>query len=258
MITDRGYEVATKDDSYGDLCASLPLRLKDLQMRRVLASGQSVATFTVCVLMAMASTANAQDIEPRAYSNAPVGVNFLMAGYAYTQGGLAFDPSLPVTNVNLTTSNAFLAYTRVIDFWGKSGKFDVVAPYTWLSGSADFSGVTMQRVVNGFADPLFRLSINLYGAPALTMKDFASYKQDWIIGASLRLSMPSGQYDESRVVNIGTNRWSIKPEVGVSKAVGAWTLELTAGATVYSGNKDFYGRVTRLQDSLYSSQSHAI
>ena len=183
----------------------------------------------------------AQDIEPRAYSNAPVGVNFLIAGYAFTRGGLAFDTSVPVTNPDLKTSNAVLAYARVLDLWGKSGKVDVIVPYTWLSGTADFQGGTISRTVNGFANPLFRLSVNLYGAPALTLKEFADYQQDLIVGASLQISAPWSQYDSSRVVNIGTNRWSFKPEVGVSKAEGPWTLELSAAATLYTDNNDFYG-----------------
>jgi hypothetical protein len=214
--------------------------------------------FIVCTLMAGLSTAYAQDIEPRAYSNAPVGMNFLIAGFAYTRGGLAFDPALPLKDPQLDTYNAVLAYARVLDLWGKSGKVDAIVPYTWLEGSADLDGQTVEREVDGLADAKFRLSINLYGAPALTLKEFTKYKQDLIIGASLQVSVPSGQYDSSKLVNIGTNRWSFKPEVGVSKAVGPWTLEVSAAATLYTDNKDFFGGNTRSQDPLYSLQGHTI
>ena len=214
--------------------------------------------FIVCTLMAGLSTAYAQDIEPRAYSNAPVGMNFLIAGFAYTRGGLAFDHALPLKDPQLETYNAVLAYARVLDLWGKSGKVDAIVPYTWLEGSADLDGQTVEREVDGLADAKFRLSINLYGAPALTLKEFTKYKQDLIIGASLQVSVPSGQYDSSKLVNIGTNRWSFKPEVGVSKAVGPWTLEVAAAATLYTDNKDFFGGNTRSQDPLYSLQGHTI
>jgi outer membrane putative beta-barrel porin/alpha-amylase len=227
-------------------------------MRRVLAMRQAVASLTACALMAIAFNAGAQDIEPRAYSNAPVGVNFLVAGYGYTQGGLPSDPALPITNDDLKTSSTILGYARAVGLRGKSGMFQVIVPYMWLSGQADFAGKPVQRVVNGFADPLFRLSINLYGAPALTLKDFADYKQNWIVGAGVRVSAPLGQYDESRLVNIGVNRWSIRPEMGVSKAVGQWTMEITAGATLYTHNKEFFGGLIRSQNPLYSSQAHAI
>jgi hypothetical protein len=211
-----------------------------------------------CVLTGGVSPARAQDIEPRAYSNAPVGVNFLIAGYAYTRGGLSFDSAIPITNANLNTSNVVLAYAKVLDLWGKSGKFDVIVPYTWLSGSADYQGEPVQRTVSGVANSAFRLSVNLYGAPALTLKEFADWEQDLIIGASLQVWAPWSQYDSSKIVNIGTNRWSFKPEVGISKAVGPWTLELQAAATFFTDNPDFFGGNTRSQDPFYSLQGHLI
>jgi hypothetical protein len=174
----------------------------------------------VCLVMAGLSIACAQDIEPRAYSNAPVGVNFLIEGYGYTRGGLALDPSLPVKNPKIETSSAILAYARVLDLWGKSAKFQVVMPYTWLSGSADYNGQTVRRVAEGLSDARFRLSVNLYGAPALTLKEFADYEQDLIIGAGLSASVPLGQYDATRLVNIGTNRWSFTPEVVLPRLWG--------------------------------------
>ena len=204
------------------------------------------------------STVQAQEIEPRAYSNAPIGVNFLIAGYAYTEGAVPFDASLPIKNANLKTSSAVLAYARVLELWGQSAKFDAIVPYTWLSGSAEAAGEAVERNVAGFADPRFRLSVNLYGAPALTLKEFKDYEQDLIVGASLQVSVPSGQYDESKLVNIGTNRWSFKPEVGVSQALGPWTLEAQAAATFFTDNDDFFRGNTRSQDPLYSLQGHVI
>ncbi len=209
-------------------------------------------------LLAAALSASAQDIEPRAYSNAPIGVNFLVAGSTYTRGGLAFDTALPISDVNLTTSSAVVGYARVLELGGQSAKFEIVAPYLWLNGSANYIGQPVERVVNGFADPAFRLAVNFHGAPALTLKEFAGYEQDLIVGGSLRVIVPGGQYDDTRVVNIGMHRWSFKPEVGVSKAIGQWTLELTAAATLFTRNADFYGGGTRSQDPLYSVQGHAI
>jgi hypothetical protein len=218
----------------------------------------AIAALALCALIAHAPAARAQDIEPRAYSNAPVGVNFLIAGYVYTEGGVSSDGSLPLTNPQLQTSNALLAYARVLDFWGKSAKFDVIAPFSWLSGSADYEGQPLQRQVSGFNDPAFRLSVNLYGAPALGLKEFGTYQQDLIVGVSLRVTAPLGQYDDTRIVNLGTNRWSFTPQVGVSKALGRWTLEGTGAVTLFTDNSDFYGGNDRSQDPLYSLAAHAI
>jgi hypothetical protein len=208
--------------------------------------------------LACAGAARAQDIEPRAYSNAPVGVNFLVAGVAHSSGGLSLDPSIPVTDAQLDTNIAVLAYARVLDLWGVSGKFDVVVPYASLSGTADYAGAPVQRSIHGFANSAFRVSANLYGAPALTMADFAAYRQDLIVGASLQVVAPTSQYDPSRLVNIGTNRWSFKPEIGVSKAIDRWTVEGQAAVTLYTDNTDFYGGSTRSQDPLYALQGHVI
>jgi hypothetical protein len=209
-------------------------------------------------LMVNGTAVRAQSIEPRSYSNAPVGVNFLVGGYAYTQGGLAFDSSAPITNPDLATSSAVVAYARTLNVWGKSGKFDVIVPYTWLSGSAEYRGDPVQRQVNGLADPLLRLSINFFGAPALTLREFKSYEQDLIVGASVQVSVPAGQYDDTKVVNIGAHRWSFKPEIGISKALGQWTLEGTAAVTIFTTNNDFFNGNQRSQDPLYSLQAHAI
>jgi hypothetical protein len=204
------------------------------------------------------SPAYAQDIEPRAYSNAPVGVNFFIAGYAYTRGGLAFDSSLPLANPNLSTSSAVVSYATVLDLWGKSAKFDVIVPYTWLSGSAEYQGQSIERIVDGFGNPAFRLSVNFYGAPALSAKEFASWEQDLIIGASLRVWPPCSQYNDSKLVNIGTHRWTFKPEIGISKAVGPWTLEVAAAAMFFTDNDDFFGGNSLSQNPIYSLQGHLV
>jgi hypothetical protein len=241
----------------------------DGRMRRVIGAAYSRADSrsyrscrpgmtAACALLCTLSVGHAQDIEPRAFSNAPIGVNFLIAGYAYTRGALAVDSALPITDTEINTSSAVFAYARVLDFWGRSGKLDIVIPYTWLSGSATYAGEPLERVVAGFGDPKLRLSVNFYGSPALDLKQFKGWKQDLIIGANVQVSMPWGQYDDSRLVNIGTNRWFVKPELGVSKAVGALTLELSAAATLFGDNTDFYGGRKRSQDPIYSTQGHLI
>jgi len=228
-----------------------------MSVRRLIGTAFRRAQAALAVFALALPAAWAQDIEPRAYSNAPIGVNFLIAGYAYTRGGLSFD-TLPITDAHLTTSNAVLAYARVFELFGQSAKVDAIVPYTRLRGSAAYLGDPIERDVDGFTNPAFRVSVNLYGAPALTLKEFAGWQQDLIVGASLRVTVPWGQYDDTRLVNIGTNRWSFKPEVGVSKALGPWTLEVTGAVTFFTDNDDFYGGRTRAQDPLYSAQVHAI
>lgn len=214
--------------------------------------------FIAACLFVTGPRASAQELEPRSYTNTPVGMNFLIAGYSYTDGSVSFDPSLPIENAKLRVDSGTLGYARALDVMGMSGKISAVVPYVGLSGSAELNGQSQTRDVSGFGDPQLRFSVNLYGAPALTLKEFADYHQDLIVGASVQVSPPLGQYDDDKLVNIGTNRWSIKPELGVSKALGPLILELTAGVTFYTDNDDFFGGQTRGQDPLYSLQGHAI
>ena len=215
-----------------------------------------IAALRAAALVAAASSAHAQDLEPRAYSNTPVGLNFLIAGYAYSQGGLSTDPALPIQDAELRIHGAVLAYARSLDVWGNAGKFDVIVPYAQLSGTALVAGAPRSRDVSGFGDPRFRFSVLLYGAPALSLKEFADYRQDLIVGTSLQVSAPGGQYDPARAVNIATNRWSMRPEIGIAKALGAFTLELSTGVTFYTTNHDYFGGKTLEQAPIYSVQAH--
>ncbi len=212
----------------------------------------------VLAILALPCLAAAQDIEPRAFANTPVGVNFLVGGYAWTRGGLSTDPSIPLTQARLRTSSLLLGYAHSFSLLGMSAKVDAIAPFTWLSGDALLAGEPIERTVSGFGDPRFRVSVNFLGAPALTLEEFERWRQDLIVGASFQVSVPAGQYDTSRVVNLGTNRWSFRPELGASKAFGPLTLELTGAATFFTDNADFAGGRTRSQAPILSVQAHAI
>ena len=204
------------------------------------------------------SGVQAQEMEPRAYSNVPVGVNFLVMGYGHSEGGVAVDPSVPLTDANIRVDTAVAAFVRSLNVLGRSAKLSVAVPYAWVSGTARFEGRDRQREVSGPGDARVGFSINCLGAPALSLKEFSTYRQDTIVGASLELSVPTGDYDSDKVLNIGTNRWSLTPELGISKAKGPWTAEFSAAAAFYSDNNDYFGGKTREQDPIYSLQGHVI
>ena len=209
------------------------------------------------LLLAPMSCALAQSMEPRAYSNLPVGMNFLLVGYAYSEGELGFDASVPLQDGRTRVHAMPLAYVRSLDILGKAANIALVLPLVSLKASASLDGATeVEREVSGLGDPALRLAVNFLGAPAMSAAEFASYRQDLIVGASLSLSAPLGQYDKDRLVNIGTNRWSVKPELGLSQALGRWTLELAAGVTWFTRNDEFFNGNRREQDPLYSAQAH--
>jgi len=197
-------------------------------------------------------------MEPLQYTNSPIGLNFLITSYAYQTGSVLADPSLPVSNVKATVDTAVLAYSRIIDCWGQSGSLALVLPYAWATASGDVFEQSRTVDRTGLADLTMRASVNLFGAPALSMEQFPGYHQDIIVGVDLVVTAPSGQYIASKLVNIGTNRWSFEPGLGVSKAVRQWTLELDSGVTFFTDNDEFFGNNVRRQDPLFSVQGHAI
>jgi hypothetical protein len=200
----------------------------------------------------------AGEIEPRAYGNSPVGVNFLILGYVYSEGGLSTPASSPLKEAQLRTHTGILAYARTLDLWGKPGKFDVIACYSGLSGSAMVGGKPRERDISGFNDPRFRFSVIFYGAPVLSVKEFAGYRQDLLIGASFQVSPPLGQYDPNKLINQGNNRWFFKPDMGISKAWGEFTMELSTGVFFFSNNDNYFGGKTLKQDPLSTTQLHAM
>ncbi len=204
------------------------------------------------------SVVRAQELEPRSYTNTPVGMNFLIAGYAYQEGDVVTDPGLPLEDAEVEVHSAVLGYAHSFGLFGRSGKFDVIVPHSWVDGSARLGDQRQDRVVQGFNDPRFRVSYNFYGAPALTLPAFLDYHQDLVIGASFQMTVPLGQYDDEKLLNIGTNRWSFKPELGVAKALGPVTLEVAPSVTFYTDNADFFGGTRRSQDPRYAVQAHLI
>ena len=200
----------------------------------------------LCLFWILGPQAQAQEIEARAYSNAPIGINFASLGIGQASSG----------NYKLTTEAA--SFTRIFDAWGQSGKISLVLPYAELTGTGKLGSQTINASSEGLSDPLIKASVNLYGAPALTLDQFKNYQQDLIIGASLAASIPWGQYNSQQMLNVGANRWFIQPGLGASKAIGPWRFELAGAATIYTNNNSFLGGNTLTQNPIYSTQTHAI
>ena len=217
-----------------------------------------VLVVTVFVLTNTRLNVHAQDLEPRAYSNTPTGMNFLLVGYQYSQGALLFDPSLPIEDADANVNIGLLGYVHTLAIADKSAKVGVLLPFAGLDATGYVEGVFRTRQDQGLADPAFYFTINLYGAPALSFEEFKDYEQDTIIGLAFKLTAPLGVYENDRLLNIGTNRWSFKPEIGISQALGRLTLEAAAAATLYSDNDDFDNGKIRQQDSIYSVQGHVV
>lgn len=201
----------------------------------------------------------AQELEPRAYTNAPVGLNFLLAGLTDSGGAVLFDPSIALDNAQIRAEGPVIGYARSLRVGEMSSKLDVGISHVCIHGSADFQGQRVSGQRCGLSDSRVRWSVNFFGAPALSLKDFGAYRQNLVIGASLQISVPTGQYDASKLINVGTNRWAAKPEIGMSKVLGQrWSVDLSLAGQFFETNNDYFGGRTRAQDPVYSFQAHAV
>ncbi len=201
---------------------------------------------------------NAQTLEPKLYANIPIGLNFLLVGYGHSEGAIPENSSIGLEKPDLNINSTFLVYGRTFDVLGRNTKFDIILPYSMLDGTAQQYVNPISRNVQGIGDTKARLSFNLLGAPALSPQEFATYQPDTIVGVSLQVTMPTGQYDSSKLINISAHRWAIKPGIGISKTIKDYTFEFSADAEFYSSNDDFYSDIKRKQDPIYSTQIHVL
>jgi hypothetical protein len=204
----------------------------------------------------VAAGAGAQELEPHAYSPNPSGANFVLAVYGHTSGNVVFDPSVPITNVEARVNTGALFYGRTFSFFGRSASAAVQLPYVWGTVEGDVFEDRTSVYRSGLADLRMRLTANLLGGPALSAREFASRRRGTTLGASLVVLAPTGQYDPSKLVNVGTNRWAFKPEVGLSHPAGRWFLELYTGTWLFTPNDDFFGGSRREQGPLLAVQGH--
>ena len=210
----------------------------------------------VCIL---ARCLAAQELQPRAYVPAPSGLTFLGVSYGNSAGGLLFDPSLPVEDGHVNANVVALSAGQTFNVFGRTTQVLAIVPYVVANLSGTLGGGDKQFLYrSGLGDMAFRYSMNIYGAPSMTFKEFPGYRQKTVVGASVTVSAPTGQYDPNRLINIGASRWAFKPELGVSHGFGKWTLEGDAGVWLFTANDRFYPTQTRTQDPLVSLQGHLV
>jgi len=199
---------------------------------------------------------NAQEIEPRLYASLPTTLNAAAFSYSFSQGNVVSDATAPIQGLDVTANTFVLAYVRTFDVFGRLGKAQVLLPFTYMSGNAKFFGQDTSGSRTGLADSRVRFSINLFGSPALEPKDFQTFKEESVLGASVVIGVPTGQYLDDKIINIGSNRWSFKPEIGFSHRFDSFYFEAYAGVWFFAENNNFLKTNTLTQDPLLSFQSH--
>jgi len=200
----------------------------------------------------------AQDLDPRAYARVPVDALVLIAGFNYTYGSVVLDPTLPIKDLEAEVESPLLGIARTFSLFGLTSQAFVALPYSWAQASGKVLGEDSSITRSGFGDTRFRVSVLFLGAPAATVEEFAKSSPQTVLGASLTVTAPTGQFFNDKLINLGTNRWSFKPEVGLSYMVSEqWFIDLYAGAWFFTTNNSFYpGTSIRSQDPLLTFQTH--
>jgi hypothetical protein len=209
------------------------------------------------VLVVLSGPAFGQALEPRAYSPAPIGTNFLIAGFAHTTGNVSPDPSLPISNVRGDIETGLLAYSRTFPLFGREASAAILIPFVGADITGDVFEASTNVTRKGVGDVAFRVATNFYGSPALTPSEFFKQEVSPTLGASLAVIAPTGDYNSQHLINISSNRWTFHPEIGGSVPFGNWFADAAAGASFFTDNDDFFGGHRRSQDPIWAFQTHA-
>ena len=205
----------------------------------------------------------AQDLTPRAYLVTPVRSNAVNLSYIFNDGELLFEGTVPITGATGRLSVPALSLYRSLSVFGRSANVSATLPY----GVGTFKGTVSEAEVeayrSGLMDSVFRLAVNLKGAPAMELGEARQWRQKHLLGASLKLVAPTGQYDPTKLINLGGNRWAIKPELGYSGRFGHWLVDAYASVWFFTRNPEFFSRnqyvpgtQAQTQDPIAAFETH--
>ncbi len=203
-----------------------------------------------------AQPAIGQELEPRVYSASPIDTNFVVGTVSNSTGDVSLDPSLPLSDVRASVNTVGLSFTHTFALVGRTATWAILVPYLGGRISGAVYGQPGATTRNGFPDLRLRFAMNLLGR-ALTPEQFARRKSSTTLGVGFTVIAPTGTYDPSRLINIGSNRWSVKPEVGVEVPMGKWFADFSAGVWLFGANTGYFGGETLQQAALANYQIHA-
>ena len=185
---------------------------------------------------------HAQELAPRAYVITPIHGNALILTYSFYDGSLEFDGSIPVTGANARVQVPMLSYYHSFGLAGHSANITFSLPYAVGHFHGAVAGAERNAYRSGLLDSAVRFAVNLKGGPAMTARQFQTWRQGTLLGVSLTLVVPTGQYDPTKLLNYGANRWAVKPEFGYSRRFGHWVLDAYGAAWFFTENPEYFSR----------------
>jgi len=214
------------------------------------------------VWLSSATISQALELEPRRWSHLPIEANFLAVAYANTQGDIYIDPVLRIDDGTVSVHTVVTSYLHSFNLAGKTARFDVSLPFQRAQWEGLLNGEPAMVERDGLGDPRFRLSVNVFGAPALKGKEYRDYRAEnstnTVAGLALAVTVPIGHYKRDKLLNLGGNRFVIRPQAGIVHTRGPWSYEMTGSILFFTDNNEFFNGKRRKQDSLYVLQGHII
>ncbi len=198
--------------------------------------------------------AAAQDLAPRAYVITPLNANTVTLTWNYYDGTINTG-ALPISGATGNYQVPVLTLYHSFSFFGRSASGLASLPYAYGNFRGTVAGAGLNIYRSGMLDSAYRLSVNLIGGPAMPPREFAKWNQKLLLGASLKVYAPTGQYDPTKLINWGTNRWSFKPEIGYSQRFGHYIVDAYAGAWFFTQNPEFWSRNPYYPGTRAQSQS---
>ena len=182
----------------------------------------------------------AQSLVPRAYVITPTSSNAVILTYSFYDGSVLFNGAVPITGATTRVNVQIFSYYHAFNFFRRSANIVASLPYGIGHYQGKVVGVEREAYRSGLLDAEFRFSVNLKGGPAMSLEEFRSWRQKLLIGTSLTVVTPTGQYYPTRLINWGSNRWAFKPEFGLSRRWGNWLVDGYAGVWLYTTNAEFF------------------
>jgi hypothetical protein len=205
----------------------------------------------------------AQDLSPRAYLITPVRANAITVGNVFNDGDLHFEGTVPITGATGRMNMPNVTLYHSLSVFGRSANVAATLAYGVGHFKGTAFGAETEIYRSGLFDSVFRCSVNLKGAPAMSLSDFRKWQQKTLIGASLKVVPPTGQYDPTKLINLGANRWAFKPELGLSRRWGHWVVDAYAAVWIFTKNPDFFSRnqyvpgtQSQTQDPIAAFETH--
>ena len=217
-------------------------------------------TYLFCLVLLMNSTLFAQDLEPRRWTPLPAGTSIIGVHYGNISGDIGFDPVLKIEDAEVDRDLVIVSYTHFFSVAGESLRFDILLPWHNVKWDGLLNGEPADAQRTDIGDPRFRLSATLFDSSTQSSETSDDSKEigTTVVGAAISVTVPWGEYYDEKLLNIGTNRYTIRPQIGVVHTRGPWSYELTGSIFFFTDNDRFYNGNKLEQDHFYAVQTHII